>query len=89
MMVLSKPGRDWTGGRGWVNEADVTTQHLPAPADSTMVMVCGRDEFLDTVSGRTTRAPAPPGQKKGPKVQGELSGLLAKAGYQAKHVYKF
>jgi cytochrome-b5 reductase len=87
--VLSSPPEGWTGGRGWVSEEDVSAPHLPAPADSTMVLVCGRDEFLDTVSGRTARAAPPPGKQKGPKVQGELTGVLAAVGYQAKHVYKF
>ena len=85
--VLSKPPADWAGGTGWVGVSDLAI--LPRPADGTMVLVCGRDEFLETVSGLTARGPAQPGQKKGPKIQGELTGLLATAGYQAKHVYKF
>lgn len=87
--VLSSPPEGWTGGRGWVGEEDLTTPHLPVPADSTMVLVCGEDEFLDTASGRTARGQPAPGAKKGPKIQGELTGLLAAVGYQAKHVYKF
>ena len=37
----------------------------------------------------TTRAPPPPGAKKGPKVQGELVGVLAAAGFEQRHVFKF
>lgn len=87
--VLSSPPPSWVGGHGWVSQQDVTTDHLPAPGDGTMILVCGRDEFLTTVSGQTTRGPPPPGEKKGPKIQGELIGLLAGAGYKAEHVYKF
>jgi len=87
--VLSSPPSNWSGGRGWVGLQDVGTQYLPAPADGTMILVCGRDEFLETVSGQTARGPPAPGEKKGPKIQGELTGLLAAAGYEAKHVYKF
>jgi len=54
-----------------------------------MVMVCGRDEFLETVSGDTQRGLPAPGKKKGPRVQGPLSGVLAAAGYSDGMVYKF
>jgi cytochrome-b5 reductase len=53
------------------------------------VLVCGRDEFLESVCGMTERGPPPPGKKKGPKVQGQLVGVLADAGYSAEQVYKF
>jgi cytochrome-b5 reductase len=80
----------WGGGTGWIGPEDVGPAHLPTPVDGeTMVLVCGQDEFLDTVSGRTMRAPPPPGKKKGPKIQGELTGVLAQVGYGAQHVYKF
>ena len=52
-------------------------------------MVCGRDEFLATVSGNTVRGAPPPGKKKGPKLQGELQGLLRERGFSTRHVYKF
>jgi hypothetical protein len=51
--------------------------------------VCGRDEFLETVSGDTIRGAPPPGKKKGPKLQGPLTGVLANAGYEPTMVYKF
>ena len=83
-------GAVWEGGTGWIGPEDVGPAHLPTPVDGeTMVLVCGQDEFLDTVSGRTMRAPPPPGKKKGPKIQGELTGVLAQVGYGAQHVYKF
>lgn len=88
--VLSKPSEGWTGGRGWVSAEDVGPDRLFAPSDDgVMIMVCGRDEFLDTVSGQTTRGPPPPGKKQGPKIQGDLSGVLKAAGFVESQVYKF
>lgn len=87
--VLSSPPADWSGGSGWVSLSDLNTDHLPAPGAGTMILACGRDEFLETVSGKTARAPPAPGEKKGLKIQGELTGLLKAAGYGAEHVYKF
>ena len=88
--VLSSPPTDgsWSGGVGWVGAEDVTA-HLPPPSNATMIMVCGRDEFLETVSGDTIRGAPPPGKKKGPKLQGPLTGVLANAGYEPTMVYKF
>jgi len=86
--VLSSPPEDWSAGRGWVTATDMAI--LPKPNQSNvMILVCGRDEFLDTVSGRTTRGKSPKPGKKGPKIQGELTGLLAQAGYDTSQVYKF
>eukprot|EP00928_Gymnodinium_smaydae_P089301 TRINITY_DN73291_c0_g1_i1.p1 TRINITY_DN73291_c0_g1~~TRINITY_DN73291_c0_g1_i1.p1 ORF type:complete len:301 (+),score=19.77 TRINITY_DN73291_c0_g1_i1:149-1051(+) len=86
--VLSCPPEEWNGGRGWVS-LDGVKEHLPVPGSGTMVMVCGADQFLETVCGMTVRGSPPPGKKKGPKLQGELTGVLSAAGYEAKHVYKF
>jgi hypothetical protein len=44
---------------------------------------------MDTVSGNTVRGPKSPSGAKGPKLQGELTGLLNDLGYQASQVYKF
>jgi cytochrome-b5 reductase len=87
--VLSSPPTDgsWAGGTGWVSADDVA--YLPEPSNSTMVMVCGTDEFMETVSGDTQRAPPPPGKNKGPKIQGPLIGVLRDAGYAPEMVYKF
>jgi hypothetical protein len=43
--------------------------YLPAPSNSTMVMVCGKDEFLETVSGDTQQAPPLLGKLKGRKIE--------------------
>ena len=65
--VLSKPpATGWSGGTGWVGDADLSPAHMPAPGPGVMVLVCGRDEFLVTVSGMTTRGPSPSPGKKGP-----------------------
>ena len=86
--VLSSPSGTWEGGKGRLTLADLGV--LPPPTQrSSMVMVCGRDEFVGHVSGTTVRAPPPPGKKKGPKVQGELVGILKEAGYAESQVYKF
>jgi len=88
--VLSSPRSPsaWTGSTGWVSEDDLSLQ-LPRPSESTMIMVCGQDEFLVSVCGMTTRGPVPPGKKKGPKIQGSLTGILQALGYDSKSVYKF
>jgi len=96
--VLSKPplpqdtstglSNAWHGGRGRVGIEDVQAG-LPIPGPSTMIMVCGRDEFLTAMSGMTTRGPPPTGKKKGSKLQGDLVGLLKLAGFSSEQVYKF
>jgi len=86
--VLSSPPDSWQGGVGWVDVADVKAG-LPAPGDSTLIMVCGTDGFLDTVSGPTVRGPPLAGKKQGPKLQGPLTGVLQSAGYKEEMVYKF
>ena len=99
--VLSKPTDSWTGGTGYVSAEDVAPPFLPAPVAgdgagsgsgskrNVMVMVCGQDQFLERCSGNTVRGPPPPGKKKGPKLQGELVGVLKEAGYVEEQVYKF
>jgi len=88
--VLSRPpSSGWGGGTGWVSAEDLVGGRLHAPGPGTMVLVSGRDEFLETVSGMTMRGPPPLGKKKGPKIQGELSGALKDAGFGASQVYKF
>ena len=94
--VLSSPPADgsWSGGSGWITADDLRSPHLPSPrpqqADGgVMIMVCGRDEFIASMGGMTQRAPPPPGKKKGPKIQGALTGVLAEIGFTEDTVYKF
>ena len=89
--VLSQPRKNskWSGGHGWVGTQDIQ-HYLPSPdQQGVMVMICGQDQFLDTLSGRTVRGPPPPGKKKGPKLQGSLQGLLSQLKYDPSQVYKF
>ena len=81
--------KGWGGGMGHISAEDVVPAHLPVPGTGVMVMVCGRDEFLVTVSGATTRGVPLPGKTKGPKLQGPLTGILREAGFTEEMVYKF
>lgn len=77
---LDKSAKGFTGFEGYITQ-DIITQHLPKPdlANKTKIFVCGPPPQVEAISGG-----------KGPKgSQGELKGLLAKAGYQADQVYKF
>ena len=79
----------WVRDRGSV---DLVQRVLPDPDAENgecMVFVCGRDGFVSHWAGPVTRGLAPPGKKKGPKVQGPLSGLLKDAGYEAHQVFKY
>ena len=86
--VLSRPPTGWSGPSGWVTVEDIR-QGLPPPGPGVLIMVCGKDGFLETVSGMTVRGDPPPGKKKGPKLQGPVAGLLKEAGYTPEMVYKF
>lgn len=53
-----------------------------------MVMVCGTDDFVQSMAGTTIRVKdATTGKMR--KEQGSLTGLLAEAGYSSHAVYKF
>ena len=65
-----------------------------ADADArTMILVCGKDGFVKSWAGAVGRAPdasLPDGTSvRGKKIQGELSGWLAEAGYRASEVFKY
>jgi len=83
---------DWEGyiGRGSV---DMAKNALPPPSSSdgktTMIFVCGTDGFRDMWAGPIARAPPLPDGSKGPKIQGDLLGVLKKAGYEASDVFKY
>jgi cytochrome-b5 reductase len=53
-----------------------------------MVMVCGRDGFVETWAGGLVRIPASPGVKK-QKLQGPVGGFLGPLGYDELQVNKF
>ena len=80
-------------GRGDVEMARIA---LPPPSSGpggggtdTMIFVCGKDGFVEHWGGPVGRAPPPPGKKKGPKIQGPLTGVLADAGYTPDQVFKY
>jgi len=77
--VLDKPGKDWTGPKGFVT-SELIKQHI-APAslkDKVKVFICGPPGQVAAVAG----------QKAGMK-QGELGGVLKELGYSEDQVYKF
>ena len=86
--LTAPPADGWTGftGRGSV---EMIREALPPAGDGTrMVLLCGRDGFVETWAGPMGRAQNPDGSKGG-KIQGPLKGLLADAGYDASEVYKY
>ncbi|KAL2755080.1 hypothetical protein ACRALDRAFT_1034719, partial [Sodiomyces alcalophilus JCM 7366] len=77
--VLDNPPKDWPGAAGYIDKTLLKTV-LPEPkADNIKVFVCGPPGMMDSVSGN----------KKSPKDQGELSGILKELGYTQDQVYKF
>jgi cytochrome-b5 reductase len=77
--VLDKPGEGWKGGKGYIDKALLKTV-LPEPkSENVKVFVCGPPGLMNAVSG----------DKKSPKDQGELKGVLKELGYAPEQVYKF
>jgi cytochrome-b5 reductase len=78
--VVAKPKHkaSWKGGVGFVSKEQVQ-QYLPKPADDSLIMVCGPPGFMKHISG----------DKKSPKDQGEVEGLLKDLGYTKDQVFKF
>ncbi len=75
------------GGR--VRPEHFRPPHFPAPGhpETTRVVVCGTDGFLETVAGPHVRV-AVPGKTKKRKLQGPLDGLLRDAGFVKEQVTK-
>ena len=88
--LTAPPSSGWHGytGRG---DAEMIRATLPPPTHDgqTMVLVCGKDGFVETWGGPVGRGPKKPDGSKGGKVQGPLLGLLAEAGYKAEEVFKY
>lgn len=70
--------QQWKGGVGYIT-GDVIRQHLPAPGDDVLILVCGPGPMMKVISG----------DKAEDKSQGELKGLLKDLGYTSEQVYKF
>jgi cytochrome-b5 reductase len=77
--VLDNPPKQWTGAQGYINK-DLLKTVLPEPKDENIkVFVCGPPGMMESISGN----------KKSPKDQGELKGILKELGYTPEQVYKF
>jgi len=74
-------------GRGSI---DMISKSLPpaGPGSTTMVFVCGKDEFVKWWGGSVQREIKADGSKGG-KIQGPLLGLLKQAGFHESQVYKY
>ena len=77
--VLDNPPAHWTGGKGYITKELLKTV-LPEPKEENIkVFVCGPPGMMELISGN----------KKSPKDQGELKGILKELGYSPEQVYKF
>jgi len=78
--VLENPASSWTGGAKGRISKDILKTVLPDPrTEGIKVFVCGPPGMMQSISGN----------KKSPKDQGELTGLLKDLGYSQDQVYKF
>ncbi|KAM5354793.1 hypothetical protein ACJ41O_001439 [Fusarium nematophilum] len=77
--VLSKPSKEWTGGKGHISK-DLLKSILPSPnSENIKVFVCGPPGLMKAISGNMAN----------PMEQGELMGILRELGYTKDQVYKF
>ena len=80
----------WVRDRGSVPPVKRCLPDPDAEDGECMVFVCGKDGFVSHWVGPVTRGLAPPGtQKKAPKVQGPLLGILKEAGYGSYQLFKY
>ena len=63
---------------GYITQ-DLLAAHMPPPADSSLIMVCGPPPMMKAVSG----------DKLPDKSQGPLEGMLKGMGYTEGQVFKF
>lgn len=76
--VLEKPPAGFNGSVGFVTEG-VLKKTLPPPSADTLVYVCGPPGMMNAISGPKAKDFS----------QGDLSGALAKLGYNKDQVFKF
>lgn len=77
--VLDNPPKEWTGGKGYITKELLKTV-LPEPkTENIKLFVCGPPPMMKSISG----------DKKSPRDQGELVGILKDLGYAQDQVYKF
>ncbi len=76
--VVEAAGPSWTGSKGFISPA-VIAKHLPPPSPGTKIFVCGPPPMMEAISGSKAKDYS----------QGELKGLLARAGFTKDQVFKF
>jgi cytochrome-b5 reductase len=77
--TLDNPPKEWQGGKGVIGKELLKTV-LPEPkTENIKVFVCGPPGMMNAISGN----------KKSPRDQGELVGVLKELGYTSEQVYKF
>ncbi|KAK1837213.1 hypothetical protein QBC39DRAFT_336480 [Podospora conica] len=77
--VLDNPPKSWVGGSGFITKELLKTVLPEAKEENVKVFVCGPPGMMNAVSGN----------KKSPRDQGELVGILKELGYTSEQVYKF
>ncbi|EPS37021.1 hypothetical protein H072_9388 [Dactylellina haptotyla CBS 200.50] len=77
--TLDNPPKEWVGSKGVITK-ELLQQVLPEPkSENIKVFVCGPPGLMNAISGN----------KKSPKDQGDLTGILKELGYSQDQVYKF
>ncbi|KAJ3120643.1 hypothetical protein HK098_004432 [Nowakowskiella sp. JEL0407] len=69
--------KDWKGFKGYMNEKMVK-ESIPAPNEDVTVLVCGPDQMIAHVAGKKTEE----------YEQGRLEGVLKRAGFNERKVWK-
>lgn len=78
-MYADRRCREWIGNTGFITK-ELLHQVLPEPKNENIkVFVCGPPGLMNHISGN----------KKSPKDQGDLVGILKELGYSKDQVYKF
>jgi cytochrome-b5 reductase len=77
--VVEKPPAEWPGSKGYITKDLLKTVLPEAKENGIKLFVCGPPGMMNAISGN----------KKSPKDQGELTGVLKELGYNPDQVYKF
>jgi len=76
--VVDNPKGKWQGEKGLISE-DLVKKKMPKPGPDSLVLVCGPPGFMVAVSGNKAKD----------YTQGDLTGILAKLGYNKDGVFKY
>lgn len=71
-ILSNPPSLDWNGGMHGHVKPSMIQQHLPPPSPDSMILVCGPQGMMESVSGLKAKD----------KTQGVLSGMLKELGYE-------